>query len=183
MKELSLHILDIVQNSVSAKATLITVEISESIKNNSLTVSIKDNGCGMSEDFLKNVVDPFTTTRTTRKVGLGIPLFKLAAEQAGGSFDIKSKLNVGTEVSITMLHNHIDRSPIGNMADTFMNLISMNESVDFVYIHTTDDGTLEFDTRQIREIMGDVPLSNIDVLNWITEYINENLSSINAHLY
>jgi hypothetical protein len=183
MKELSLHILDIAQNSISAGATLVTIEIKESVKNDSLEISVKDNGCGMSEEFAKNVTDPFTTTRTTRKVGMGIPLFKLAAVQAGGDLSLETKQGVGTKITAAMQHGHIDRSPIGDMAETMVNLVSMNDSIDFVYLHSTDDGEAVLDTRQIREIMQDVPLSNMSVLAWIRDYVNENFSEINARLF
>lgn len=183
MKELSLHILDIAQNSISAGANLVTIEIKESISNDSLEISVIDNGCGMSEEFAKNVTDPFTTTRTTRKVGMGIPLFKLAAVQAGGDLSLETKQGEGTKITAVMQHGHIDRSPIGDMAETMVNLVSMNDKIDFVYRHCTDDGEHVLDTRQIREIMQDVPLSNMSVLAWIRDYVNEGLNEINAKLF
>ena len=183
MKELSLHILDIAQNSISAGASLVTIKIKESIKNDSLEISVEDNGCGMSDEFAKNVTDPFTTTRTTRKVGMGIPLFKLAAVQAGGDLTLETQQGEGTKITAVMQHKNIDRSPIGDMAETIVNLVSMNDSIDFLYYHLTDDGECVFDTRQIREIMQDVPLSNMSVLSWIREYVNENLKEINAESF
>ncbi len=183
MKEISLHILDIVQNSVSAKASEVKIDIAESISENIIKVSISDNGCGMDKEFLKNVTDPFTTTRTTRKVGLGIPLFKLAAEQAGGSFSIESEKGVGTIVRASFEHNNIDRSPIGDMAGTLISLVSVNETVDFVYSHTAENGTFIFDTKEIRNTLGEVPLSEYEVLNWIEGYINEGLYRIKATTY
>ena len=178
-----MHILDIVQNSVSANATEIKIDIKESVNRNLLKITVADNGCGMDEEFLKNVTDPFTTTRSTRKVGLGIPLFKLAAEQAGGCFDIKSQKGVGTEVMAEFEYDNIDRSPIGDMAGTIVSLISVNETVDFVYSHCTDKGEFIFDTKEIRNTLGDVPLSEYEVLNWIEGYINEGIMSIEATTY
>ena len=183
MKELSLHILDIAQNSISAGASLVTIEIKESVINDTLEISVTDNGCGMSEEFAKNVTDPFTTTRTTRKVGMGIPLFKLATTQAGGDLLLETKQGVGTKIKAVMQHSHIDRSPIGDMAETMVNLVSMNDNIDFVYLHSTDNGESMLDTRQIREIMQDVPLSNMSVLAWIRDYVNENLKEINAIIF
>ena len=192
MKELSLHILDIVQNSLSAKATLVKIEISESESADKMRIRIEDNGTGMDPALLQRVTDPFATTRTTRKVGLGIPLFKLAAEQAGGTLKITSKLGVGTVVAVEMLRGHIDRSPIGDMAGTLSGLISTlktpillsaNAQADFIYTHTTDRGEFTFDTREAREMLGGVPLDTFEVVQWITEYIREGLAEIGAEQY
>ncbi len=183
MKEISLNILDIAQNSVSAKATEIGIKIEESLKKNVLAIHITDNGCGMDEEFLSKVTDPFTTTRTTRKVGLGLPLFKMAAEQAGGEFKIESEKGVGTKVTATFVHDNIDRSPLGDMTGTMISLISMNAELDFVYSHTTDSGKFVFDTKEIRDALGDVPLSEYEVLEWIKQYINEGLASVGATTY
>lgn len=183
MKELSLHILDIVQNSISAKAAEVAIEICESAAKNIIEITITDNGCGMDGELLKKVTDPFTTTRSTRKVGLGVPLFKLAAEQAGGTFDISSKVGEGTTVKATFEYDNIDRSPIGDMAGTLTTLISVNENVDFVYTHATDKGKFEFDTKQIREVLGGVALNEFKVLCWIEEFIKEGLNSVEATTY
>ena len=121
MRELALHVLDIAENSVKANASLVTVEIIA--KDNILTIRISDDGRGMSEEFLSKVTDPFTTTRTTRKVGMGIPLLKQAAETSGGAFDIKSKLGVGTTVTATFLLDDVDRMPLGDVAETATTLL------------------------------------------------------------
>ena len=115
MRELSLHILDIAQNSIKAEAECLRIAVIEDLINDKLTIKIKDDGTGMDADTVKKVVDPFYTTRTTRKVGLGIPLFKLSAEQCGGYFEIKSQLGIGTEITAVFKHSHIDRVPLGNM--------------------------------------------------------------------
>ena len=122
MKELSLHILDIVKNSVKAKADLIEIKIDEDRAGNRLVIEIIDDGCGMSEEFLKRVRDPFTTTRTTRKVGMGIPLFEMAAVMAGGSFDISSKVGEGTKVAAVFAYDSIDRAPLGDMVGTMQTI-------------------------------------------------------------
>ena len=179
MKELSLHILDIVQNSVSAGATLVTVTVEEDRGGNLLTIRIGDNGRGMSPEFLKKVIDPFVTTRTTRKVGMGIPLFKEASEECGGSFTIQSALGKGTEVTATFQYGHIDRQPLGDMAETVATLVSGSPLVDFVYTHKKDGSEFVMDTRQIMEVLGtEVPLDSPEVVVWLKEYVQEGLDEI-----
>ncbi len=178
MKELSLNILDITYNSIKAKAKLIEITVSESMAKNTVEIEIKDNGCGMDEEFLRNVTDPFVTTRTTRKVGLGIPLFKQSAEDADGSFSIRSKVGEGTVVSASYRLDHLDRAPIGDMSGTIVSLIQANDQIHFVYRHHTDRGTFVLDTDELHAQLGDVPLSEPAVLSWIGEYINENLDDI-----
>ncbi len=178
MKELSLHILDIAKNSTKAEASLVTIEIDENEVKNLLTIIIEDNGCGMSEEFLKTVKNPFSTTRTTRKVGLGIPLLQLAAMQCGGGLDIKSKLGSGTVVTVTFILNHIDRAPIGDMAGTIVTLVSGSPDIDFVYRHKKNGGEFLMDTRNIREILDGVPLDTPDVMAWLYAYINEGLNEL-----
>lgn len=180
MRELSLNVLDIAQNSISAKATLITITVDESVANNRLLISVEDNGCGMSDEQLNRVRDPFYTTRTTRKVGMGIPLFRMAAEMTGGSLDIRSTLSVGTTVTAIFALDHIDRPPLGDIVDTMVTLIRLNEKIDFVYRHKVNDTVFEADTRAFREILGDVPLSEPDIICWISEYLTENITSLNS---
>ena len=179
MKELSLHILDIAKNSVKAKATLIEIIVDEDTSKNLLTIEIKDNGCGMSEEFLKTVKDPFSTTRTTRKVGMGISLFEAAAVQCGGKLDITSEVGVGTTLTTTFELDSIDRAPLGDMAGTMVTLISGSPSIDFMYKHTKDNKEFVLDTREVRQILGEVTLDMPDVLMWIEGYINEGLIEIN----
>lgn len=178
MKELSLHILDLIQNSITANATLITIDIVEDCATDRLTISIADNGKGMSADFLKRVRDPFTTTRTTRPVGMGISLFESAAVACDGSLDVQSALGEGTTITATFRRSHIDRAPIGDMGETMVSLLLTNPDIDFVYNHRVDEKKLCLDTRQLREVMGDVPLSSIDVLQWIKDYIDEQTTII-----
>lgn len=180
MLELSLHVLDIVNNSIKAKATLIEIEINEQIAKNTLSISIKDNGCGMDEDFLRTVKDPFKTTRTTRKVGMGLSMFEAAAEATGGKMEISSEKNVGTTVVATFTHNHIDRQPIGNMAETMLTLVCGNEDIDFTYRHIKDDKEFLLETAQIKEILGDVSFSNPEITLWLKEYVEEGLAEINS---
>jgi len=179
MKELSLHILDIAKNSVKAKASVIEIEILENEEKNLLTIKIIDNGCGMSKEFLARVKDPFSTTRTTRKVGMGIPLFEAAAVQCGGYVDITSEEGVGTEFKVVFELNHIDRAPIGDMSGTMQVLISGSPEIDFIYRHEKNGRTFNMDTRELRQVLGEVPLDTPDVLAWIDGFIQEGLAELN----
>jgi len=179
MKELSLHILDIAKNSVKAKASVIEIEIMENEEKNLLTIKIIDNGCGMSKEFLARVKDPFSTTRTTRKVGMGIPLFEAAAVQCGGYVDITSEEGVGTEFKVVFELNHIDRAPIGDMSGTMQVLISGSPEIDFIYRHEKNGRTFNMDTRELRQVLGEVPLDTPDVLAWIDGFIQEGLAELN----
>ena len=164
MKELSLNILDITENSVKAGATLTEIQIAETADR--LTISIKDNGCGMSEETLRSVTDPFYTTRTTRKVGLGIPLFKLAAEQTGGHLEITSDTgeNHGTEVKAYFSKSHLDFTPLGDVISTMLTLIQGHPDTDFLFTHYIDDKEIRLDTRELRTVLDGVPLSTFEVL-------------------
>ena len=133
MPEISLNILDVAENSVRAEASLIEIEVSAQTANDTLTVIIKDDGCGMTKEQVEKVQDPFFTTRTTRKVGLGVPFFKMAAESTGGSFSIISEPGRGTEVEAVFGLSHIDRMPLGDISSTIHTLVVFNEHIDFVY--------------------------------------------------
>lgn len=174
MRELSLNVMDVAQNSVTANATLITITVNESDKDDFLDITVKDNGKGMTEEQVRNVIDPFFTTRTTRKVGLGVPLFKMAAEQTGGSFSIDSKLNVGTTLFAHFVKSSVDMTPLGDINSTIKILIQCNRDIDFVFNHSTDIGEFTLDTRELREVLGhDVPLDTPDVLEWIDGFLEE----------
>lgn len=178
MKELSLHILDLVQNSLTAGATLVEVRVDEQLTANRLTISIIDNGCGMSRAQCEAVLDPFVTSRTTRKVGLGLPLFKAAAEQAGGGLTLTSTLGEGTSVQVQFQHDHLDRAPLGDMAETLVSVMAMNESCHLRYLHCRDAAAFSFDSQEIEEILGEVPLSHPEVVAWLLQYIRENEKSL-----
>lgn len=179
MKELSLHILDIAENSVKAKSSLIEIDISEDTEKNLLTIKIKDDGCGMSEEFLKRVKDPFSTTRTTRRVGMGLSLFEAAAEQCGGGLQISSTEGVGTDVVVTFSLNHIDRAPLGDMAGTMQTLIGGSPDIDFIFRYEKDNKTFILDTAKMRETLSGVPLDTPEVVLWIGDYINEGINELN----
>ena len=178
MRELSLNVLDIAQNSVSADASLIEIELTEDTKNHDLLIGIYDNGKGMTPEQVENVRDPFFTTRTTRKVGMGIPLFKFAAEMTGGRLEIDSQVGVGTRVRAYFKTDHLDFTPIGDMTSTIMTLITMNLHIDFLYRRKLDSKEFVVDTRQLKEILGDVPLNEPSIVSWITQYINENTKQL-----
>ena len=178
MRELSLNVMDVAQNSVRAEASLVRITVEESDKEDRLSIIIADDGCGMTEEQVQQVIDPFFTTRTTRKVGLGVPLFKLSAEQTGGSFDIQSKKGVGTTTTANYVKSHVDMTPLGDINSTVKILIQCNPDIDFVYTCTTDNGSFSLDTRELREVLGDVSLDTPDVLEWITDFLEENTKEI-----
>ncbi len=181
MKEISLNILDIAKNSTKAGASLTVITIDET--EDTLTLTIEDNGHGMDEETLKGVCDPFYTTRTTRKVGMGIPLLKLSAEQTDGSFHIESKAQKdfpdshGTKVTAVFNKNHIDYTPLGDVTFSITTLIQGDPDVDFLYTHNLPECTVSLDTRELREQLGDVPLSTYEVIVWISEYLKEQYDS------
>jgi len=150
VEDLSLHILDIVENSITAKASRIKIKVVEDIRKDLLTIEIKDNGQGIDEETIKKVLDPFFTTRTTRKVGLGLPLLSQAARESGGDIEIESKVGKGTRVKATFGYSHIDRKPLGNMGATLTTLIVGNPQVDFIYEHKKDGFEYHLDTKEIR---------------------------------
>ena len=178
MRELSLNVLDIAQNSISANAALIEIELIEDTGANDLMIGIYDNGKGMTPEPVENVRDPFFTTRTTRKVGMGIPLFRFAAEMTGGKLEIDSEVGVGTKVKAYFKTDHLDFTPIGDMASTMISLITMNLNIDFVYRRRIDEKEFTVDTRQLKGILGDVPLNEPSIAMWITQYINENTKQL-----
>lgn len=182
MQELSLHILDIARNSIIINAKNIMISIVEDIENDNLVIIIKDDGKGMDKETLKNVVDPFYTTRTTRSVGLGIPLFKANAESCDGRFEIKSELGVGTEIIAEFKYSHIDRVPIGNIADTIVTILNGCDKFDLVYKHKINDKEFILDTKEVKMRLGDIEITNLDVIIWLKSYIQEGLEEINYEL-
>lgn len=177
MKELSLNILDITENSVKAKATLTEILIDET--NEKLVLTIKDNGTGMTKDILEGVTNPFYTTRTTRKVGMGLPLLKMAAEMTGGTLSIESKHfsdfpdNHGTKVCAEFNKNHIDFTPLGDVVSTITTLIQGHPDTDFYFCHRVNNKEVSLDTRELRLVLEDIPLNTYDVIKWIEGTLNE----------
>jgi len=178
LQELSLNVLDIAQNSIRAGADLITIRVEERTADHFMEISVSDNGCGMSEEQVARVKDPFFTTRTTRKVGLGVPLFRMSAESTGGSFDIESKLGVGTTTTARYFTDHLDMLPLGDMTATMTSLISVNPDLDFIYVRSVDDQSFTLDTRELRAVLEGVPLNTPDVLIFIRDMIDENTAAL-----
>lgn len=183
MKEISLNILDIAKNSTKAGADLTQITIDET--EDTLTLIIEDNGCGMTQEQVKSVCDPFFTSRTTRKVGMGIPLLKMACEQTDGHFEIVSKakdefpFDHGTKVTAVFNKNHIDFTPLGDVTFSITTLIQGDPDVDFLYIHRTPKGEVGLDTRELRQELGDdIPLSAYEIIVWIGEYLKEQYEAL-----
>ena len=174
MKELSLHILDIMHNSIAAGADRVGLDIVEDTEADLLKFTITDNGCGMPPEMVSAVINPFTTSRTTRKVGMGIPLLKLAAENTGGGIELTSTVGKGTVISASFGYSHIDRQPLGDMAETMLGVITSYEEIVFVYTHKVNDREFSLDTAQIKEILGGVSLKSPEVVLWLKEFLAEN---------
>jgi hypothetical protein len=178
MKELSMHILDITMNSVKAEAKLIEITIEENTKNNSIRITIKDDGKGMSKEILENVTNPFYTTRTTRKVGLGLSLLKEASERCNGYLKINSQLGIGTIVESVFEKNNIDRAPIGNIGDTILVIINSLINCELIYNHDVDGKKFTISTMQLKEILGSVDINDSNVIIWVKEYVNESIKEL-----
>jgi anti-sigma regulatory factor (Ser/Thr protein kinase) len=178
MQDISLHILDIAENSIKAGAKLIEITIDEDIKNNSLIIEISDNGKGMSSEMAAKVKNPFTTSRTERKVGLGLSLLEQAAKAAGGKLIVKSKEGKGTKVTAIFLYDHVDRKPMGNITETLISLLASSENIDLRYIHRKNGNEFVFDSREIKEAIGLSSLNDSKVLIELKELINSKLEEI-----
>lgn len=188
MQELSLNVLDIVQNSVKAKASLIKIIVSVNPFQKTMEITIIDDGCGMTDEQVKKVINPFFTTRTTRKVGLGVPFFKMSADMTGGDFKIESEISKGTKIWAFYHTDHLDMMPLGDMAATMVSLISVNPDIDFIYTYNviglnSDDETANsfvMSTKEIKAIMEGLPINSPDVLSFIKDFINQNSLEINT---
>lgn len=183
MEELSLHILDLAQNSITAGASLIEIAVEEQPPDDTLAITIRDNGAGMTEEQVKRAADPFYTTRRTRSVGLGLPLFKMAAELTGGSFSLSSVKGKGTEVRSVFGLSSIDRAPLGDLNGTVLLLIRCNPSVDFVYTRVCGTKSFQLDTRRVREILGEVPLNDREVTAFLRKYLREGESEMEGGVH
>ncbi|MFA5675759.1 MAG: ATP-binding protein [Christensenellales bacterium] len=176
MRDLSLHILDIAENSLSAGSSLVTIDIKA--QSDVLTIRICDNGRGMSEYMMERVKSPFVTTRKTRDIGLGIPLFALNCENSGGGLKVTSAPKEGTQILATLGLSHIDRPPLGDIAQTAAVLALTNENADFVLTASRDENKFSFDTRIIKETLGGVPISQPQVSAFIHQYLQEGLKQV-----
>ena len=176
MKDLSMHIMDILQNSTRAKATEITLEVLIDTEKDTLTLVFKDNGCGMDEETVQKVIDPFYTSRTTRKVGLGLPLLKQNCEMTGGSMHIESKVGVGTTVTAVFGLTHLDTPPMGDLAGTLVLTISAYPDIRFIFHYQIDDEVdYVLDTKEVYEILDGMPINDPDVIASLKEMVEENI--------
>lgn len=180
MRELSLHLLDVAENSISAKAQNISIEVIENLKTDLLKLSVQDDGCGMSPEMVAKVTDPFITSRTTRKVGLGIPLLKEAAEACNGNFNITSKVGEGTKLSVQFQHSHIDRMPLGDLVTTLLHLLVANPAVHWVFRYQFNDHEFVFDDAPVKAELEGVSLSEPSILNCLREMLQSGINDARA---
>lgn len=180
MQELSLNVLDVAENSVRADASLVEITVEEDTAAGWLTIVIRDNGRGMTPEQVQTVIDPFYTTRTTRKVGLGVPFFRMAAQLSGGDLTIQSRMGEGTAVTATFGLTSIDRMPLGDINGTIATLVQCNPGIDWLYTRRKDGREMVMDTRQFREILEDTPLDSPEVLGFLRDYLAENTAELLA---
>ncbi len=180
MKELALHLLDITQNSVRAEATEISIIVNENVKDNQLIIIIQDDGKGMPEELVQTIKNPFVTSRTLRKVGLGIPLLNQLCEECAGSLEVESILGKGTKVTAIMQYNHIDRLPIGDMPSTLTTLILAKPEIEYYYKHIYNEKDFIFDTKEIKKLLEGAPISDLEIIHWIGNYLKENIDEIHS---
>lgn len=175
MKDISLHILDIAQNSVSAQAKNIVIDIHEDSGKDKLSILIQDDGRGMAPEIVQRVTDPFYTTRTTRKVGMGLSLFKQNAQQTGGDLTVESEPGKGTTIKTHFVLSHLDRPPLGDMPGVMMILVGGTTGIEWYYKHRVDDKEYVFDTREVKEALDGMDISEPSVMRYLKDMIRENL--------
>jgi anti-sigma regulatory factor (Ser/Thr protein kinase) len=178
MRELALHLMDIAENSVAAQASAITIEVMENSASDRLWMCVRDNGVGMDAEMIKRVTDPFVTSRTTRKVGLGIPLLKAAAQMCNGDLIIESTPGCGTNVETDFQRSHIDRMPLGNLASTWYSLVVAFPEIHWVFLYQVDDNKFLFDDQPIKEALMGIPLTEPDVLAYLRSTIEEGVAEV-----
>lgn len=182
MRELSLHLLDIAENSITAGSKNIVIEIEEDSITDLLKLKVEDDGRGMSEEMARQVVDPFVTTRTTRKVGLGIPLLKEAAEACNGSLKLSSEIGKGTTIVVTFQRSHIDRMPLGDISTTFLNLLVSNPDTHWNFSYKVNSHVFSFDDIEIKETIGDVPLTEPEILSILRQMIKTGIEEVQTQI-
>jgi hypothetical protein len=178
VRELALHLLDVAQNSLAAGARNVEIEVEEETESDRLTLRVIDDGKGMGPDLLSRVLDPFFTTRTTRRLGLGLPLLGAAAERCGGKIKIDSELGHGTTVEATFRLSHIDRAPLGDIGSTLVAIMLSQPAAHLAYRHTVDDKMFVLDTEEIQRQLGDVPLTHSAVIQWLRGLIKESIAEL-----
>jgi len=183
MRELADNILDIAQNSISAGASLVEIDITVSRGRDEIAFAFKDDGCGMSGEMVKTVADPFTTTRKTRRVGLGLPLLRQTAMMTGGDFAIESEIGKGTKVEVSFGLSNIDRPPMGDVAGALFTLVFMNPQIDFLFVYDVDGASFTFDTRVIRETVAPIPLNHPEISAWIKDCLSQEITQLHGGLF
>ncbi len=178
MLELSLHVLDVLQNSVEAGATRVKLEVNEDLAGDRLEITVEDNGRGMDPEMTARVFDPFVTTRKTRHIGLGIPLFAEAARGCNGDLKIESTPGVGTRLTAGFQHSHLDRMPLGDMPSVILMTLLSPRNVDIEYVHRIDRQEFAFDSAEAREVLGEVPFSQPEVRAWLESTLREGEAEI-----
>ncbi len=178
MEEICAHVLDIAANALTAGARNIAITIEADRKSNVLSLSFKDDGKGMDEETVRRVVDPFFSTKKGKKVGLGIPLLKGTAETCGGEFELKSTPGKGVRIHATFQLDHPDLPPLGNLKDTIMVLVVGNPEVDFSFIYRGNGKEFALYTKEIKTIIGEVPVNHPEVVRFLTEFLDEKLHFI-----
>ena len=178
MKELAMHVYDLMENSTAANSTEVKLTIRDSLKDNIYAFTIEDNGKGMTPEFMAKVTDPYTTSRTTRKVGLGLPLIKMNTENCGGGIKLQSEVGKGTRLDFWFQHNHWDRPPMGDIAGTIVMLCAAHEDIHIIYKHITDEGEFVFDTDEIHEALDGMSMNDVKVMGWLKDMVQENLEAI-----
>jgi len=178
MNDLSLHILDVAENCINADAKNIKILVAEDLKNNKLIIEINDDGKGMDEETVKEVMNPFVTSRTTRKVGLGIPFLKEAAEMAGGKIEIESKKNFGTKIKAVFQHDNIDRKPLGDLPETLIALLLLSKNTEIYFKYSKNEKMFEFDTKDLKKELGLEKLGDINLLNKLKSILIQKISEI-----
>lgn len=180
MQDIAMYLLDITNNSIRANSTLIEIHLIDSIQSNRLYLEIKDNGNGMSEEVMKRVIDPFYTTRTTRKIGLGVAFFKELANQCNGEFHLESKVNIGTTISVNIPKKHWDTPPLGDIPESLITLIQADETIRYIYHYESDSIDFIVDTSEVKKILEDVSILDPSILLWIKDYIKEGMTTPNT---
>lgn len=180
MEDLSLHILDVAENSLKAGAKQIRIKILEDLEADRLELEVEDDGSGMDPEIAARALDPFVTTRTTRRLGLGLPLLREAARMAGGEVELESQPGRGTRVRATFQHSHVDRKPLGDMGATVVGILLGGPRIDVLYEHTREGRSFRFDSRELRKKLDPVGLTEPEVLTWIRERVREGLLEIGA---
>jgi hypothetical protein len=178
LREIALHMLDIIENSVAAEATCVEILVDEDLKNDRLKIVVQDNGQGMDEKMLTGVSDPFVTTRITRQVGLGIPLFKAAAEACNGHLQIDSRLGQGTRLKAEFQHSHIDRMPLGDLAETMLHVVIGHPQVHWLFHYQVGDKAFTFDDELIKKEVAGLPLTEPSILTFIRELLQDGVDSV-----